>query len=370
VSLGAALESCRQHPAFAYNDRWISQRSLAKEETLRLGRPSPPPPAIEEPDWPPEPEDEELLPSPSSRDERGAWWAGFLLGVGMLGLLGALSLVALIVVAGAPPRGVLLFGLDERPDEQQRGQYGHTDTIAALLLPGDGRATLVSFPRDLWVDIPDYGPQRLNVAYPVGAQGVGPAAGAALLERTLASAFGLSLDRWVRIDFHGFVALVDALGGVDVTVPRTIVDETYPTEDYGTRRLEIAAGPHHFDGAEALAYVRTRAVDSDFGRMGRQQQVLLALREQALSPAGLVHWPAAIQVLPRVVQTNLSPIEALAVARALALLPRDGLRALVIGPELAPPAVGPGGAAILRPNTAAIRQALAEAVRPGGSAAQ
>jgi LCP family protein required for cell wall assembly len=218
----------------------------------------------------------------------------------------------------------------------------------------------VSFPRDLWVDIPDYGPQRLNVAYPVGAQRGGAADGAALLQRTLARSFGVQTDHWATIDFRGFVALVDALGGVDLTVPRTIVDETYPTDDYGIRRLEIRAGAQHLNGEEALAYVRTRAPDSDFGRMRRQQQLLLALREQALSPAGLVRWPAAAIAFQRAIQTNLSVGEALAIARVLLLQPRDQVRALVIGPELAPPRVGPGGAAILMPREAAIRQAIAE----------
>ena len=342
----------------------IGNSPPAQEGPLRLGRTPSAPPVADEPDWPPDPPADEVLAAPSPESERGAWWAGYLMGLAVLGLLGLLLTLALAVAAGAPPRATLLFGLDERPDEQRRGQVGHTDTVAVLLLPPSGGATLVSFPRDLWVDIPEYGPQRLNVAYPLGAQQGGPAAGARLLERTLSSQFGLPVERWVRVDFRGFVALVDALGGVDVTVPRTIVDETYPTEDYGTRRLEIPAGPRHFDGEEALAYVRTRAVDSDFGRMGRQQQVLVALRDRALSPAGLLRWPAAALSLPRVVQTNLSLPEGLAVARTLALLPRDALRTLVIGPDLAPPTVGPGGAAILTPRTAAIRQALADALEP------
>jgi polyisoprenyl-teichoic acid--peptidoglycan teichoic acid transferase len=296
--------------------------------------------------------------------ERGAWWRGFALGLTLV--LSALLLGggALLLLSGAPPRAVLLVGVDERPDEQQRGQFGHTDTIAVLGLPAAGGAALVSFPRDLWVDIPDYGPQRLNVAYPLGAQQGGAAGGAAVLQRTLARAFGLSANRWATVDFRGFVALVDALGGVELTVPRALVDDTYPTDDYGTRRLEIPAGAQHMNGEQALAYVRTRAADSDFGRMARQQQVLVALRDQALTPAGIVRWPAAALVLPRTLKTDLGPGEALAIARVLLLLPRDQVRALVIGPDLAPPQVGPGGAAILLPRETAIRQALAETLDP------
>jgi polyisoprenyl-teichoic acid--peptidoglycan teichoic acid transferase len=305
------------------------------------------------------PDNGEAEPPEPSAPERRAWLGGFALGLLALLALAVVFGVLLAVAAGAPPRTVLLVGLDERPDEQQRGVPGHTDTIAVLALAPPGSATLISFPRDLWVSIPGHGEQRLNVAYPLGVQASGAAGGAALLGRTLAAEFGLAPDRWARVDFRGFADLVDALGGVEVTVPRALVDDHYPTEDYGTRRLEIPAGRQQFDGAMALAYVRTRAPDSDFGRIGRQQEMLVALRERALSPEGLVRLPGALLALARSVTSDLSARETLALLRTLALLPRDRLQPLVIGPDLAPPRVGPGGAAILVPETAAIRQLLA-----------
>jgi LCP family protein required for cell wall assembly len=307
-------------------------------------------------DYPPEPE------SPAPHGERGAWLSGFLLGLVGLGVVAALVVVGLLLLAGAPPRTVLLVGVDERPDEQARGIPGHTDTIAVLALPPRGGATLISFPRDLWVTIPGYGEQRLNVAYPLGAQEGQPAGGPRLLERTISAGFGLPVDRWARVDFHGFAALVDALGGVDITVPRTLVDDTYPTEDYGTRRLVILAGAQHMDGATALAYVRTRAPDSDFGRMARQQQMLAALRDQALTPAGLARLPGALTTLPSAISSDLSARETLALLRVLATLPRDRLRPLVIGPDLAPPRTTAGGADVLMPHTDAIRQVIAAAL--------
>lgn len=296
------------------------------------------------------------------RGDGGAWLSGFLLGLLGLGALAAALTIGLLVVAGAPPRAILLLGVDERPDEQQRGIPGHTDTIAVVVLQPPGGATLVSFPRDLWVTIPGYGEQRLNVAYPLGAQSGGPAAGAQLLERTITAAFGLPVDRWARVDFRGFATLVDALGGVAIDVPRTLVDETYPTEDYGTRRLVIPAGRQRLDGAAALAYVRTRAPDSDFGRVGRQQQVLAALREQALTPGGLVRLPRALVALPGAIASDLSARETLALLRTLATLPRDRLRPLVVGPDLAPPARTAGGADVLMPRSDAIRQAITSAL--------
>ncbi|HWP27967.1 MAG TPA: LCP family protein, partial [Chloroflexota bacterium] len=185
---------------------------------LNLAAPAPP---ATMPEAPPE--------SPPPAGERRAWLLGFALGLGGFAVLGVLLALAALLAAGPPPRTVLLLGLDVRPDEQQRGVPGHTDTIAVLAL-APGRATLISFPRDLWVEIPGYGPERLNVAYPLGARSGRPADGAALLARTLATEFGLVVDHWACVDFRGFAALVDALGGVEVTVPRTIVDETYPTD--------------------------------------------------------------------------------------------------------------------------------------------
>jgi LCP family protein required for cell wall assembly len=296
------------------------------------------------------------------RGEGGAWLSGFVLGLLGLGALAAALVVGLLMVAGAPPRAILLLGVDERPDEQQRGIPGHTDTIAVVVMRPPGGATLISFPRDLWVTIPGYGEQRLNVAYPLGAQSGEAAGGPKLLERTITAAFGLPVDRWARVDFRGFATLVDALGGVEIDVPRTLVDETYPTEDYGTRRLVIPAGRQRMDGAAALAYVRTRAPDSDFGRVGRQQQLLAALREQALTPAGLLRLPSALLTLPSAVRSDLSARETLALLRTLATLPRDRLHPLVIGPDLAPPARTAGGADVLMPRTDAIRQTIAGAL--------
>src|SRR5262249_55433748 len=151
-------------------------------------------PAPVEPGLPPELDQAEGAPAGAPLTERGGWWIGYLLGLALLGSLAAAVLIAVAALAGAPPRTVLLFGVDERREEQQRGIPGHTDTIAVLALGPTGAATLVSFPRDLWVTIPGYGPERLNVAYPIGAQSGGPPAGAALLARTLSAGFGLTTD--------------------------------------------------------------------------------------------------------------------------------------------------------------------------------
>jgi LCP family protein required for cell wall assembly len=99
---------------------------------------------------------------------------------------------------------------------------------------------------------------------------------------------GVRLDGMVVVNLGGFVTLVDELGGLWIDIPAPLVDNNYPIED-GSRNIRVAfdAGCQHLDGRLALAYARSRHQDSDYGRMRRQQTVLLSLRRQ-LNPVSLV----------------------------------------------------------------------------------
>ena len=99
---------------------------------------------------------------------------------------------------------------------------------------------------------------------------------------------GVKLDGAVKIDLNGFVKLVDAMGGLWIDVPKRLVDNHYPLEN-GSRkvRIVIKAGCQKLNGHKALAYARSRHQDSDYGRMKRQQAVLLALAHQS-DPIGLL----------------------------------------------------------------------------------
>jgi LCP family protein required for cell wall assembly len=88
---------------------------------------------------------------------------------------------------------------------------------------------------------------------------------------------GQHVDAVAQINFDGFAKVIDVLGGVDIDVPTHIIDDEYPTPDFGTTRIEFKPGVQHMDGATALIYARTRHADSDFGRAERQQQVLRAI---------------------------------------------------------------------------------------------
>lgn len=188
------------------------------------------------------------------------------------------------------PMNILLLGVDSRPDHADEGV--RSDTMLLLHLdPAAGSANLLAIPRDSWTTIPNYGEGKINVAFDYGhnnaeelfGSGTEPIAGAAALSATTAEHFlgltnlGKRVDYIATINFDGFAAMIDALGGIDINVPNTIVDDEYPTPDYGTMQIVIPAGLQHFDGAHALQYVRTRHADSDFNRGQRQQQVLHAM---------------------------------------------------------------------------------------------
>jgi LCP family protein required for cell wall assembly len=212
---------------------------------------------------------------------------------------GSLFLIEVI----APPIDVLIVGLDARRNE---GTMTRTDSIMLLGVDTDElRVSLLSIPRDLFVNVPGYGMQRINTVNflaEVNQRGTGPQ----LLSETIAANFGIQPDRYVRVNFEGFRALVDAVGGLDIYVENAIFDPAYPTDDYGTRTLRIDSGWQHMDGETALAFARTRHADDDYQRAERQQKVVRALARKLLIP---VYWPPALFALSQHVETSLNPLD-------------------------------------------------------------
>ena len=188
-------------------------------------------------------------------------------------------------LAGA---NILLIGVDQRPDFPEEGV--RSDTLIVLHLDTPGRwVSMLSIPRDSVVEVGDLGQTKINTAYSYGfanAQnlyGEGTSAtqaGMALAAQTVEQFTGVPIHYVAQVNFDGFAAIVDALGGVTIDVPRRIVDDEYPTPDFGTMHVEFEPGPQHMDGQRALIYARTRHADSDFGRGERQQQVINAILDE------------------------------------------------------------------------------------------
>jgi LCP family protein required for cell wall assembly len=231
------------------------------------------------------------------------------------------SLADLPTWDGTRPLTLLLLGIDRREDEPAR-----TDTMILLRVdPVAKRAALLTIPRDLKVIVPGYGVHKVNAAFAIGeAEGV-PGGGAALAIQTIEANFGIPIDHFAQVDFRGFVELVDLLGGVTVDVPYAIVDDAYPTTDYGYTHVSFPAGRQRLDGERALQYVRTRHADGDVRRAARQQQVLLALREQASVLDLLPRAGEILATLGDSVRTDLSPEQAIALVRLATEIPRQAI---------------------------------------------
>lgn len=205
---------------------------------------------------------------------------------------------------------VLLIGVDERPDHPAEGV--RSDTLILAHLDAAGRwASLLSIPRDTQVELPGVGITKINVAYGQGyaraTELYGPdtspqQGGMALAAQTVEDFLGLRqrgfasvrVDYVAQVNFDGFAGLIDALGGITIDVPRLIIDEEYPTPDFGVMRVEFQPGPQRMDGQTALIYARTRHADSDFGRAERQQQVLRAIMTELRAKG----WLGRISALP------------------------------------------------------------------------
>lgn len=263
-----------------------------------------------------------------------------MLGAVALALHGIGSLLRPAVVADPRPEAMqatilggttlLVLGVDAR--DSLADAAPRSDTVLLVRLePLTGRMALLSIPRDTRVTIADYGIAKINAAYAHGSataqERYGPAVsptrgGMALAAATVASFLDTPVDAVLQLDFTAFARVIDALGGITITVPRRIVDDAYPTDDRQTTRIVFEPGEQQMDGAAALRYVRTRHADSDFGRAERQQQVIAALlahlRERApLGAIGLLR--VAPEITADAVRTTL-PLDRADTLLALAVL--------------------------------------------------
>lgn len=251
----------------------------------------------------------------------------------------------------------LLLGVDQRDDE--KGVPTRSDSMIVVSVDQVNKtAAMISLPRDMWVEIPGYADNRINVANFLGDAYKYPGGGPALAEKTVERNFGLTIDYWARIDFRGFEKIVDTLGGIDIDVENAIVDDEYPTEDYETMRISIPAGRQHMSGKVALQYARSRHSENDFGRAKRQQKVLLAIRERALALDVIPKLPTLMGTLMGMVQTDVPTSEFLRLAGLAKQIDTKSVGNLVVDEKLAPPFKGQDGADLLMPNKPEIRKAI------------
>ncbi|MBE2232455.1 MAG: LCP family protein [Anaerolinea sp.] len=248
-------------------------------------------------------------------------------------------------------RNILLLGTDQR----ELGSVGRTDTIMVLAIDApNNRAALISFPRDIYLAIPGVGYSRINTAYGFGEERQ-PGGGLPLLMSTIERNFGIPIHSYARIDFSGFEDVVDALGGVDVTVDCPLYDELI-YRYFETYTLE--PGTYHMNGQQALYYARSRKTTDDFDRARRQQRVLLAIRDRVLDANLLPRVPALWLAMRDMVDTNLGPAEIADLAKLGASLGGRDLRGMVIRHPLVTNWTTPQGGMVQLPDLPAINTAL------------
>lgn len=186
-------------------------------------------------------------------------------------------------------RNILVVGSDTREGLEDLNNFGNfagarSDVVMLVSVdPATNEVRMLSIPRDLWVDIPGHGENRINAAYGLG--------GPRLMVETIKENLNVPINNYVEIDFVGFQALVDDLGGVDIDFP-------YAARD-SRSGLDISAGTSTLNGEEALAYARARHYQeyregswqsveaNDIGRTGRQQVVMKALIASLKSPSSI-----------------------------------------------------------------------------------
>jgi LCP family protein required for cell wall assembly len=228
---------------------------------------------------------------------------------------------------------ILVLGVDKRANG---GDQNADVIIIAHLDLVHKKLVAVSIPRDLLVDIPGIGPDKINGSYNYGVKErpKDPVAGVAKVRDTIEHVFGVPIDSYALFDFDGFRAVIDAAGGVDVNVPAAIHDDQYPTEDYGTKVVDFAAGEQHMNGERALEYVRTRHSDSDDARRDRQRQVLLALFEKGKGLKSAAKADNLILALGNSVQTSFPLEQQLTLARLAYAMDESAITITPLGPPL------------------------------------
>lgn len=243
---------------------------------------------------------------------------------------------------------ILLLGSDRRPG----GTIFRTDTIILVSLDSEkGTVSILSFPRDLFVYIPGWTQDRINVAWQHG--------GFNGLAATMQQNFGVKPTHYALVNFRSFKRVVDDLGGLDVKVGQPLRDK-YPGKGW----ITISKGNVHMNADMALWYVRSRKTSNDFARNKRQQEVLVALFEKFVSLDAITRAPEFYKAYKKAVITNLK------LENGLALLPLalqvaadpSRIKRYYITPEMASDYITPAGAMVLLPNEAAIRQLVKKVV--------
>lgn len=211
-----------------------------------------------------------------------------------------------------------------------------TDSIiVASLDTANKSATLLSIPRDLYVDTTMGDEDRINKIYTLAKNKYQDSeAGLKIMEKVVSNTVGIDIHYYVKVNFDGFAEVIDEIGGIDMYIDETIDDPFYPKEGtIGYDPFYLSKGNHHLDGETALKYSRSRKTTSDFDRSYRQQKVLFAIKEK-VSKDGISNDPDKIKniffSLKDDIETDLSIRELINLASISKEITRENIKTHIL----------------------------------------
>lgn len=269
---------------------------------------------------------------------------------------------------GASRVNILFLGVDARDLESDAPR---SDTMIVFTIdPLNKTAGMLSIPRDMWVDIPGgFGYAKINTAHALGEQYQLPGGGPGLSVKTVERFLGIPIQYYGLIDFHAFEEAVDAMGGLYMCV-----DQRFHIDPIGTKPIEpFEKGCSIRHGYQVLAYARDRKTTDggDVDRALRQQQVIMALRDQILDPA---NFPAMMRIAPAIyheasagLKTNMSFEDMLKLAALASQIDISQIKQGVINYEMGILETSPDGLSILKPIPDQIRVLRDDIFNTGGA---
>ena len=275
---------------------------------------------------------------------KNRFWRKF---VRYFGIQKALALVAVLLVTGlvwagsglfaavvgkegAASRGIFSFGaldfdshghtnllfLGVAGDAKEGGNLSDSIMLVSIN-PNGPSVSFISLPRDLFIGSA-IGDRKVNEIYANARFKHGDARGLEIAMEAISKFAGVEIHYGAAVNFNVFQDIVDTFGGIDVFVPQDIQDPFYPDGHYGYETFVVRKGIHHFDGATALKYARSRKTSSDYDRARRQQDLILALKKTALDQHILTDFGKLrkfYEVFRQNINTNLGVSEMIALAK-------------------------------------------------------
>jgi LCP family protein required for cell wall assembly len=243
---------------------------------------------------------------------------------------------------------ILLLGSDKRPTSRA----WRTDSMIIVSVDMEDRVVrLLSIPRDLYVYIPRHGHDRINTAELWGELAK-KGTGVERVKQTIYHNLGIPIHYYARVDFQGFIKIIDTVGGVDIDVDCPLPD------------IKLHAGMHHMDGKQALLYSRSRKSTSDIDRGRRQRKVLMALWEQALTPDMIPRLPKLWITMADSFQTDLPLDQVISLAYIGVQLKPQHILSRAITHKQVKAWMTPQGAAVLVPTEGKLRAFLEDYYAP------